>query len=366
MKARYIKSSFYSHNVKIRIEGVRLGRLVGSAIKSGVVFKDVVMVSSTELTCVVSYEDYVKLKNAGRAAFRVTILREDGASYRLKKILKKPLGMIGILLVITIVASQSFLVKVIEVSGYEAVPETALRECLAEMGVTEGAYIPKIDWDKAQDEIYKIFPQVVWAKLAYSGRRVLLEVSETASPLIGEGTASGSGGEDDGGQPPEDAATVEYSNIVAAEEGYVETISVHRGVGMVERADFVEKGEILISGYVPIEPTTYGEDDPNFYLVNASGEVWARVPYRLTFNQEKLTWDGREKTSEEVEKRAEQQIRAWAEENLDERAEIVNKSLNFSVNNNIIVVGVTIEVRREIGIIQEEIIGKDYSDTGRD
>ena len=69
-----------------------------------------------------------------------------------------------------------------------------------------------------------------------------------------------------------------------------------------------------------------------------------------------------EKTKKQVQAKANQQIRQWAKENLPENAQILNKDLNFSYKENIIEVGVTIEVRLQIGIEQELLIGQKDSD----
>ena len=148
--------------------------------------------------------------------------------------------------------------------------------------------------------------------------------------------------------------------------------------------------------------------------MRARGEVWARVPYRLTFRQERYlrsaqvereqtgayaaqsgqaaqpeqaqTEDARsgkagasdtqggpavvsnrvEKTQEQAKAKVEQQIRIWAKENLPENAEIVKKSLNFTQKENIIEVGVTLEVRRQIGKEQEIVFGTEDSTQQRD
>ena len=148
--------------------------------------------------------------------------------------------------------------------------------------------------------------------------------------------------------------------------------------------------------------------------MRARGEVWARVPYRLTFRQERYlrsaqvereqagayaaqsgqaaqlgqtqTENARagkagasdtqggpavvsnrvEKTQEQAKAKVEQQIRIWAKENLPENAEIVKKSLNFTQKENIIEVGVTLEVRRQIGKEQEIVFGTEDSTQQRD
>ena len=59
----------------------------------------------------------------------------------------------------------------------------------------------------------------------------------------------------------------------------------------------------------------------------------------------------------QMEKNANQQIRLWARENLPEKSQIVNKDLKFSRKENIIEVGVTLEIRRQIGEEQEILVG---------
>lgn len=51
---------------------------------------------------------------------------------------------------------------------------------------------------------------------------------------------------------------------------------------------------------------------------------------------------------------------------MPEEAEILNKDLNFSYKENIIEVGVTLEVRQQIGEEQEILIGEESTDTSGD
>ena len=142
----------------------------------------------------------------------------------------------------------------------------------------------------------------------------------------------------------------------------------------------MEKGQELISGIVPMEATTFEEGWPTEYYVRAKGEIIALVPYHEVFSQERYVRsdglregeDGEtvvanrvEKTREEAEAVLNQQIRLWAKENLPQKAEIINKSLNFCYKKNIIEIGVTLEVRREIGTEKEKEIpvGEENSDT---
>ena len=355
--------SFYSHQIFVKIEGFRLDRLLDRAMKAGLDLKSVRMKSETELTCWISRTDLRKLQKLGKSAYRITVLQQKGPVPGAKSILSRPAFVLGFLLAAAFVVFQSFFIRSIEVSGYRGIPEEALLSCLTEKGIYKGAYRPDIDWEGAEQAIYDTFPQVTWVQLAYRGQKVWLNLSETDHALYQK-------------EEEERPKRQVYTDIVASHSGYIETIYPYYGLALAETGDYVKKGQVLITGSVPIQPTTFDEEseDGRIYFVNAEGEVWAKVPYHMTFYQERYRFgeksaDGKtvsdrvERTEEEAKKKAEQQIRLWTAENLPETAEIQNKSLKFSRSGNIIEVSVLLEVRQEIGIKQEAMIGETDTDT---
>lgn len=337
-------------------------------MRQGLDIRNISRVSELEASCWITPEELAKLRKSAGALYRITVKENKGPGYEVQKLRKAPVKAVGILIVLVIVISRSFFVKTIEVNGYKAIPEMLLVQCLAESGVEEGAYRPKIDWRKAENHLYDTFPQVTWLKLAYDGRKVILNISETDRP-----TLSSDSGQDSQFVPSRSSDREKYSNIIAAHSGYIETISSFRGLILAEKGDYVEKGQVLISGYVPIEPTVFEEDYPKAYYVKSHGEIWAKVPYRLTFNQQRYIGETaergnviiskREKTEKEVIAKANQQLRQWIKENLPGNAEILNKSLNFSHKENIIEISMTVEVRQQIGEEQEILIGQESTDT---
>ena len=64
------------------------------------------------------------------------------------------------------------------------------------------------------------------------------------------------------------------------------------------------------------------------------------------------------RSKEDIKKAAEAKLRAEIKENLPEDAQIINKSLKFSSEENIIVIYVQLEVRQKIGK-EEEITASD-------
>lgn len=352
--------SFYRHRVHIRIEGFRTDKLIDRAFRKGIALKNVRIISETEAEAQLAAKELKTLKKLAKSVYLITVIRDEGPETKLKTVRRQPLWLVGIMLTAAVIVLRASFVTSIVVDGYRAIPEQSLRQCLNEAGIYEGVYRPSVNWDKARSSLYKTFPQISWLKLVYDGRTVYLDISECKredTPEAGES------------QPT-------YTDLVAACSGYVESIDPLWGEARVEAGDYVKKGQVLIAGCIPIEPTTFEENAPKEYYVRAKGEVWARVPYRLNFAQEryssepqsdeKLIVNRSERTAEEIKSKAEQQIRLWAKENLPENAEILNKSLNFTPKENIIEVGVTLEVRREISKEQEITVGQEISDIGGD
>lgn len=408
--------SFYSHSVHIRIEGFRTDKLLDKAFRSGIALKDVRILSETEIEARIAGNELKRLKKTAGALYRITPIAESGIRPKLRVLAKRPLFCVGIALTAAIILLKASFISTVVVDGYLAIPEQSLRQCLAESGIYEGAYRASINWDKARSSLFKTFPQITWVKLVYDGTVVYLDISEAESLITDEDSAgvadkaNDSGAYEDGsaggGAEGMDATVgsssgITYTNLVAAKSGYIESINPLWGEAQVEAGDYVKKGQVLITGCIPIEPTSFDENDPKEYYVKAQGEAWARVPYRLNLAQERyitaaeekiirenaqenkenddetaesdeaektegmgenVIVNKRERSTEEIKAKAEQQIRLWAKENLPENAEILNKSLNFTPKENIIEIGVTLEVRREISEEQEIMLGQENSD----
>lgn len=366
--------NFSTHRVKIKIEGFRIDKLLNKAMEKGLDIRNIKVISSMEAECwITPYDLYILKKQAG-ILYKITELEHRGAEHKIQKLLKTPIKIVGVLLIAMLVISQSFFVKTIEVRGYKGIPEEELLKCLAESGVDEGSYIPKINWAEAENHIYDVFPQVTWLQLVYDGRKVFLNINEGSVNTEDEESILGPFAD----QKAERRVREEgkYANIIATQAGYIETISTYRGLALAEPGDYVEKGQVLISGMVPIEATVFKEDWPKQYFVRANGKITMKVPYRLNFNQERYLQTGkveenivsnkREKTEKEIRAKANQQIRQWSKENLPENAQILNKDLKFSYKENIIEVSVTLEVRQQIGEEQEIVIGEENSDSTGD
>ena len=308
-----------------------------------------VRISETKAECYIDHDDLKELKNIAKSLYRITIISNSGLEYRAKELIRRPIFIGLVCFTVILVICQSFFVKTIEISGYKGIPEMEIRECLEEAGIKEGSFIPNIDWNSAENHIYDVFPEISWLKLVYDGRKVILDVSEGEVIKMEE-------------NPWVDRPKY-YCNIIADRDGYIESINTFRGIALVEKGDYVEKGQILILGCVPIKEKYHVEDADTEYLVKSKGEIWSVYPYRLVFEEALYGENDQVKSKNQIIKKTEQKIRKWANENLPENAEILNKDLNFCYKENIIEIGVTLEIRGQIGEEQEILIGQKNSDS---
>lgn len=394
MRERCKELNFYRCRLQLRIEGFKADKLLNMAFRKGILMRRICVLSETEITVWIAAGDLKKLKKLAKSLYKITVLQEKGPECGVKKIRRQPFVLLGIALAAAVIFTRSLLISTVIVDGYKAIPEESLRKCLSESGIYEGAWRPDIEWEKARKTLYDTFPEITWVKLVYDGTAVYLDIAET-DDLRDTSRTDADGDAEDTDDAEDTGKKITYTDLVAEKSGYVESVQPLWGEARVEAGDYVKKGQVLIGGCIPIEPTTFEEGDAKEYYVKAQGEVWARVPYRLNFAQERYKENARslqgenaektaeksaeetakggenkkiiienktERTTEEIKAKAEQQIRLWAKENLPENAEILNKSLNFTPKENIIEIGVTLEVRREITKEQETVVGQENSD----
>ena len=158
-----------------------------------------------------------------------------GVVYQTRALLRRPMLVIGVLLAASMVIAESFFVAAVTIDGYRAIPESALRDCLAASGVREGVYRPGIDWGQAEAALFETFPQIMWVRLVYDGRLVVLEVAETGHQII-RGESELAADEEELFIPKPEPQNG-YCNIVAARSGYIERIDPLWGDAMAEPGD---------------------------------------------------------------------------------------------------------------------------------
>lgn len=394
------RGSFLKHSLRIKVEGFEQQKLLTECLRSGITIKDIHTASEIEMSLTLMEWDYQKFVKLSKNRYHISILKESGYKPAVRKTFAKRSTIVGLILFALILFYQSTFVSEIRIIGYESFTEEEIRESLKEAGLYEGCS-KRVDLKQVKLHIYQDLDNIAWIGVKYLGN--LAEVT------IAEGTIT-----------PKPVDKSKPCSIVAEKEGYVEKTNPREGVIAAAIGSYVKPGDVLISGIVPIKSTAYGTpaSEMTERYVHASGEVYAKVPYRLFYYQEKYKYikhptdtstfgihldigdlkvntakvlynydnsiytervllnlihpipinlglvkinevevTRQERSQSEIKKEANRLVRYSLKEIVPENTQILNKSLKFSSGENIIGVAIMLETLEEIGKEKEIVIG---------
>lgn len=355
-----------------------------------------------ESTAEVKEDDFEEFKAAAGHSYKVTVLREGGVVPLFGRLRANVLTVGGAFLLGAFLFYQSLFIAEIRIDGYRSISEESIREVIAGAGLYEGARRQE-NYDAVKAALYDEFDDITWAGISEEGRLVRVTIAEASRNKEAV--------EDDG--TPVD--------IVAAKSAMVERILPLKGNAVVQKGDYVNEGDVLISGAYEYQSSDYSRGDDIFTMYShASGQVLARTPHRLTyyveknirsmkatgralrgiyirigdveldtaagFNQydasrrsettlldivrplpvklslvkiEEVTVSQQHRDMEQVEDVVEAAVRQYAREKLDEEEEILDETIDYWESAGVIRADVLLEVLEDIGTEREINVEED-------
>ena len=186
---------------------------------------------------------------------RLIILQRKGLFWPLCVLRRRPLLIIGLLLMLLLALGVPGRVLFVEVEGNENVPSALILEAAENAGIRFGASRRAVRSEMMKNELLGALPELQWAGVNTYGCRAVISVRERA---VAARSAT----------PPA------VSNLVASSDGVITSCTVTRGHGLCGVGQAVQKGQVLISGYVD-----------NGLIVSATraeGEIFAQTQHELT------------------------------------------------------------------------------------
>ncbi len=141
---------------------------------------------------------------------------------------------LGLLLCTGVLFYYSNTVVTIEIRGNAQVSESVILAVLERSGVTEGVWIPGIDFIRSERTLRAAVPEIAWVGMRHTGNRLVVEISE-ATPnveLLHERTPC---------------------NIVSSYDAQITDVTVYSGQLTRLIGDGVAKGDMLVSGVIEDE-----------------------------------------------------------------------------------------------------------------
>ncbi len=382
------RGSFFEAYRRIKVEGFEQQKLLSQALKAGIVLRNVRVKSDIEMTMDVMEYDWDSFMKLVRSRYRVSLVHERGVLPLLRRVLSYKTTLAGLALFAVLMLYQSSFVSEIQIYGYERLREVEIRQELKAAGLYEGCS-KSVDLDHIEAQMYGKLDNISYIGIKYVGNMAEVTLVEgTGKPQVIDDTTP--------------------CHIVADKEGYLERIIPKEGFPVLEKGMYVKPGDVVISGVVPVEDRTNGTT--SYRNVHADGEVYGSVLYRSTAYQDRyqlikkptgrktygielrlgtFQWNSteafwrydssvrtekklfsllrpvpirlslvrdsevelfrRERSQEEIRKAADTQAREQIRKTIPESAQILNKSLKFTPEENIIEVTIMLQALEEIG-----------------
>lgn len=171
---------------------------------------------------------------ARKAHVRIKIIGRFGLPFFLQRNRRRKLYAGGITVFFLLLAVMSRFIWNITVEGNYRFTDDTIIKYLDQKDIRYGIMKSAVDCDEVEASIRMDFPEIIWVSARVSGTRLMIKVKENevmaAVPIRDE--------------TPRD--------LIAEKDGVITDMIVRRGKAQVAAGDTVEKGQVLVSGMIPI------------------------------------------------------------------------------------------------------------------
>jgi len=240
--------------VNITVEGFFIERFINNCINNKIFLWGIKRKGTTLLTVNVNINNFKKIHNIARKTkCKVKINSKKGLPIILHRYRKRKLFIFFMIPIALLILISSTYIWNIEVIGTENIDVQELILQLNQEGIEIGKRKASIDSKNVINNIRLKRNDIAWLSIDMKGTNVIVNIVEAE-------------------EKPKIINKDENCNIVATQRGLITKITADTGTATVNVGDMVEKGDILIGGYMEGKYT-------GTRYVHAKGEVKAKVWY---------------------------------------------------------------------------------------
>lgn len=179
-----------------------------------------------------SGKEYLQVKKIlKRRGDSYEVLLETGIPYIVKKMLRRPVLLLGILIISFLVFYTPSRVLFVEVKGNTTVQSNLILEKASQCGIRFGSSRKHVRSEKVKNMLIAQIPELQWVGVNTDGCVATIHVTERTAEQADENYITG------------------VSSIVASRDGVVLSCTVLRGTALCKTGQAVKQGETLVSGY---------------------------------------------------------------------------------------------------------------------
>ncbi|HPU41831.1 MAG TPA: sporulation protein YqfD [Acetivibrio clariflavus] len=242
--------------VIIFVEGYFLEKFVNICTRRQIFLWDIKKRKNGSMSMKVSIKGFKMLRPiAKKTGCRVRIIGKRGVPFVLYRYKRRKTFVAGAVLFVLLFYFMTSFVWSIEVTGNEKLDTEFIMNKVYQLGVKPGVLKYRINPHDIANSLRLDIKELSWVSVVIKGTKVKIEVAE-------------------GVEKPKLVDKNTPCDIVAAKDGVIKSIIVKSGLEAVKVGETVKKGQVLISGTVPVKNQ---EDNPR--ILHAIGDVIARTWY---------------------------------------------------------------------------------------
>lgn len=240
-------------------------------------------------TMKVSVQGFFALKTLlKKTGTRASVIQRHGLPFFVPKIRKRKIFVVGLLICLLFWMFTARYIWDIKIEGNYSLTEDILMDYLKSQGVHTAMKKKDLQIEELEMQLREEYDMITWASLKVDGTTLIIQIRENDMPIYDEN-------EQAKGQT--ETAPNEGMDIVATKDGVVVYMITRKGVPQVAVGDTVVKGQILVSGAVPV----YNEDTTvrRYQYYEADADIM--ISYEKSLSVERKTayqekeYSGREK-----------------------------------------------------------------------
>lgn len=278
MEVRFL--DFLRGYVRIRITGDSYDRFLNLCAFRNIRLWDLVWAQGAYEACI-TLKDFRRLKNITRKSHAsVRITQRHGFPFFVHRYRKRKFYFVSIAAALLFLFWLSSHIWNISIEGNLSQTDDVIFEYLETAGIQHGMPKSEVDCKELASQIRNYFTQFAWVAAELKGTRLVIHVKEGITGTQAEITA-------------EDA---QPSSLAAEKAGTVVSVFTRKGRPLVEAGDTVEKGEVLVSGLLPIYDDSSALGSIQYTAADADIVIRTQTAYEdtVSFENEKKRYTGKE------------------------------------------------------------------------
>lgn len=242
--------------VIIIVEGYFIEKFVNICTRRQILLWDV-MAQGGKLTVMkMSIRGFKLIRPVARKTrCRVRLLKKIGLPFVFNRYRRRKAFFAGAVLFMALLYLMTSFIWSVEISGNKRLRTDTLEKMLAKYGVKTGVLKYRIDTNSAVTGMMLDIDDISWISIKVRGTKVKVELRERI-------------------EMPYIIPRHIPCDVVAAKDGIIKRVIATEGIEAVGEGDSVRKGQVLISGSIPLK-----EGNDRFKTVHAMGTVIARTWY---------------------------------------------------------------------------------------